>query len=87
MAVFQIFQHNNQKKIETPKNKENAFSKTVLYIFCKFKTTWSLSIFKNFVKITGPYCWAYYWSLKKVFDHFVRFFDLICSDPWSPEVQ
>ncbi len=83
MAVFQIFQHNNQKKIETPKNKENVFSKTVLNIFCQSKTTWRLAIFKNFVKITGPY----YWSLKKVFDHFVRFFDLICRDTWLLEVQ
>ncbi len=31
-----------QKKIETPQNKENAFSKIVLDIFCRSKTTWSV---------------------------------------------
>ncbi len=32
-ADFKIYQHKNQIKIETPQNKENAFSKIVLDIF------------------------------------------------------
>ncbi len=40
--------------METPQNKENAFYKTILYIFYQSKT-WSVAILKIFVKITGPY--------------------------------
>jgi hypothetical protein len=38
-AFFKIFQYINQQKIETQQNKGNAFSKTVLDIFCRSKTT------------------------------------------------
>jgi hypothetical protein len=51
---FQIFGHKNQKKIETLKIEKNAFFKTVLDIFCQSKTTGSIAIYENFVKITGP---------------------------------
>jgi hypothetical protein len=36
---FSNFSTQKPKKIETPQNKENAFSKKVLDIFCRFKTT------------------------------------------------
>jgi hypothetical protein len=33
MDIVQIFGRKNQKKIETPQTKENAFYKTVLYMY------------------------------------------------------
>ncbi len=42
--IFTIYQHKSRK--------------IILYIFCHSKTPWSKAIFKNFVKITGPYCTA-----------------------------
>jgi hypothetical protein len=38
-SELKISQHKNQIKIETPQNKENAFSIVVLDIFCRYKTT------------------------------------------------
>jgi hypothetical protein len=47
-ADFKIYQHKNQKKIVTPQNKENAFSKIVLDIFFRSKTTCSFVNLKNY---------------------------------------
>ncbi len=44
MDIVQNFKRKNQKKIETPQTKENAFSKTVLYIYYQSKTTWSKAV-------------------------------------------
>jgi hypothetical protein len=35
---FEFFNTKTEKKIETPQNKENAFSKIVLDIFCQSRT-------------------------------------------------
>ncbi len=43
-----------KKDRNTKKLRKMPFLK-FLYIFCHSKTTWSKVIFKNFVKITGPY--------------------------------
>ncbi len=52
-----FFHIKNEKKIGTPQNKKNSFSKTVLYIFYLSKTTVHKAeqLFKKIVKITGPF--------------------------------
>ncbi len=41
-AFFQILQHKNLKKIETPLNKESCLFSNSLRYFCLSKTTWSI---------------------------------------------
>jgi hypothetical protein len=48
-AIFQIFWHKNRKrkKLNRNKIKKNSFSKIILEIFCRSKTTWSIVNLKN----------------------------------------
>jgi hypothetical protein len=52
---FKFFNTGTNKRHKRHKININAFSKTILYTFCQSKTTWSIAIFKTFVKITVPY--------------------------------
>jgi hypothetical protein len=55
-AVFKLFWHKNQKRLERHKIKKNASSKIVLDILCRSKTAWSIVNLKNH--------WTLLWRLE-----------------------
>ncbi len=52
---FSKFSYIRTKKDINHRIKKNSFTKTVLYIFWQSKTTWSIAIFKNYVRTLGSY--------------------------------